>query len=284
MPQNTRRYFDEAEDLLRGKSPEDYGAEFAPLMRAKIGERFKDLVTPEKLGLMALIGRPEAKGFSWAGVNFPTGLDSPENTKVMEKKLKPALKEAYYDSRGWYQEHNEKLPKDKRIFGIGAGADAGTYAHELRHEKIEDEVKNRMMDLIHGSTSLPAYKYNVQKVFNYLNDFDRELEEKTPLAEKEKQVLNTLHYGIVDESKASKIGTATKLRASLGDFVQKNIELNKAGAVGGFMGQEKLPEHVIQYRANLPFLNFVGRLGEYEPTKKAAGGAVENTTHYRKMI
>ncbi|MFM7856284.1 MAG: hypothetical protein ACKO96_31270, partial [Flammeovirgaceae bacterium] len=75
-----------------------------------------------------------------------------------------------------------------------------------------------------------------------------------------------------------------KLNLPTSNFVQKNIELNKAGAVGGHIGQEKLPEHIIEYRANLPFLNFVGRLGEYETIKKAAGGSVENTTHYRKMI
>jgi hypothetical protein len=75
-----------------------------------------------------------------------------------------------------------------------------------------------------------------------------------------------------------------KSTPGFGDFVDKNIELNRAGAKGGFMNGNQLPKHIIDYRAKLPFLNFVGRLDEYETAKKAAGGSIENTTHYRKMI
>jgi hypothetical protein len=285
MPQNTRRYFDEAQDLIKGKSPEDYGPEFAGLMRAKIGERFKHLVTPEKLGLMALVGRPEDR-FTLRGVNFPTGLDSPENIKEMENYLRPALKSYYYDSKGHFQDWNQKLPKGKRIFGTGAGANAITYAHELRHEDVEDEKQNRMFDLINSST-LPAYKANIENSFNYITRFDKSLSKNTSLADKEKEVIQHFAPRLLDRRHVedTNMGDWDRLRGGdLTDAISKNIELNKKGAVGAFIGQEQLPQHVINYRSNFPFLNFVGRLDEYGSTKKAAGGAIENTTHYRKMI
>lgn len=285
MPQNTRRYFDEAQDLARGPTPESYGSEFAALMREKIGNQFKHLVTPEKLGLMTLVGRPEAQ-YSHAGKNYSQGyLEDPKATKEMEEDLSGALKGYYYDPTGHFQVWNQKLPKGKRIFGIGRGADAPTYAHELRHEDVRDEDTNRMLDIVHSSTSLPAYKANIQKVFSYMVNFNRERIKNTSLADKEKEVLATFSPMMRGEVDSTQMGGWTKYRAGdMDNVINKNIEFNKAGAKGAFIGNEKLPDHIIEYRANLPFLNFVGRLGEYEPVKKAAGGAIENTTHYRKMI
>jgi len=266
MPQNTRRYFEESENLLRGRTPESYGSEFAAVMRSKLGERFKHLASPEKLGLMSLIGDPRG---SWnvAGVNFPTGLDNPKNERLMAEALEPVLE-------------GGSMPKGKRIFGVGRGADAATYAHELRHDKVHDEVTNRMMDLIHGSTSLPAYKANIDKVYDYLSGFDFR-KKFDPIEQKEAKVLDFFKRLANEEAQASGVGVSKRIFS--GDWIKKNVELNKAGAVGGFLGQEKLPNSVIEFRAKLPFLNFVGRLGDGS-VKKASGGMIENTTHYRKIL
>lgn len=269
MPQNTRRYFEESEQLLEGKKPE--GPEFAALMRSKIGGRFKDLVTPERLGMMALIGDPRAQDWSVAGVNFPTGLDNPKNIERMREAVAPVLAET-----------GQELPKGKRIFGVGSQADAATYAHELRHEAVQDEMYNRVLDFIHGSTSRPAYKTNVDRVYRYLVDFDENAIANTPYADKERKVLDTIKWMAKEEANQNDMGFWNTLLS--GDFVEKNMELNKAGAVGGFLNGEKLPNHVIQYRAKLPFLNFVGSIEDTKSRKKAVGGMVENTTHDRKII
>jgi hypothetical protein len=271
MPQNTRRYFEEAEQLLEGRKPE--GPEFAALMRSKVGDRFKHLVTPERLGMMALIGNPRAQHWNVAGLNFPKGLGSFEDRYRMWEELYPVLRET----------KQKTVPEGKRIFGVGRHADAGTYAHELRHEAVEDELYNRTLDLIHGSTSLPAYRANVDRMFTHLVDFDRDAVENTSYADKEKAVFNSVGHIIRDEARSkSDLGLLSSLMSN--GAIEKNMELNKAGAVGGFLGGKELPGYVIQHRAKLPFLNFIGRIEDPAPEKKASGGAVENTTHDRKII
>jgi len=272
MPQNTRRYFEESEQLLEGRKPES--PEFAALMRAKIGDRFRNLVTPEKLGLMALIGDPKTRNWNVAGINFPTGLDTPENVEAMREEIAPVLDET-----------GQELPKGKRIFGVGSQADAATYAHELRHEAVENETTNRMLDLVHGSTSLPAYKANIDKAYMWLTDFDYR-RANAPYQEKEKFVLDNLRSFIKREAYDSGMTAMNGHKYVFdNDFVNKNIELNKSGAVGAFDASNKqLDKNFIVARAKLPFLNFVGRIEEPTPKKKASGGMIENTTHDRKTI
>lgn len=270
MPQNTRRYFEESEDLLEGRSPESYGSEFAALMRSKLGPKYQHLASPEKIGLMGLIGDPKV-AWNYAGMNYGRGLETPEHTKAMAKDLAPVL-------------DGGEMPKGKRIFGIGSGANAATYAHELRHENVKDEMRNRVIDLVHGSTSLPAYKKNIQQIYNYITNFDYKLA-NIPIEEKEKKVLSQLGGYINLEKRQSEIGAINSI---IGDgfdgFIKKNLDLNKSGAVGGTMKGKTLPESIIEYRARMPFLNFIGRLEEPKTTKKASGGSIEKTTHDRKII
>jgi len=267
MPKNTRRYFEESEDLLKGRSPESYGSEFAALMRSKLGSPYQHLASPAKLGLVSLVGDPKGD-WNAAGVNFLTGLESTKDKQEMETALQPVLE-------------GQPMPEGKRIFGIGRGADARTYAHELRHEDIKGELQNRMLDLIHSSTSLPAYKANVNQVYGYLTDFDPE-KKNTPVEEKEKRIFEELNYYLKRAPHDSDLGFFTKAMA--GDWLNKNLEVNKAGAVGAFLDGKKLPNSMLKYRAKLPFLNFIGRLEEPKTAKKASGGSVENTTHDRKII
>lgn len=287
MPQNTRRYFEESGQLLEGRKPES--PEFAALMRSKVGDRFKELVTPQNLGLMALIGDPKER-YNYSGLNFPAALDNPDRArKRMENSLgtlvlnRPSSVPVLSDGQ-------QELPEGKRIFGLGAGADAGTYAHELRHERIRgDELENRMLDLVHSSTSLPAYKENIVNTFNYMvMNYDGKQATDIPFHEKEKYVLDGLNYSIKHEAPKSGF-TATKpdgfYNVFDNDFLSKNVRLNKAGAVGAFdASKNRLPKDFIDARAKLPFLNFVGRIEEPAPTKKRAGGMIENTTHDRKIL
>ena len=271
MPQSTRRYFEESGDLVKGRSPEDYGSvEFQALMRSKLGPAYQHLASPEKLGLISLVGDPKV-AWNYSGVNYLRGLETPEKTKSMAEDIAPVLE-------------GKEMPKGKRIFGIGTGGNAGTYSHELRHEDVRNEIENRVADLVHGSTSLPAYKANINSLYKYLTNFDPE-KQKVSIDEKEKLVLSKLGGNIVVEKRRSRIGA---LNSIMGDgfegFINKNLELNKSGAVGGFLGNKKLPNSIIEYRARMPFLNFVGRLEEPKTTKKASGGSIENTTHNRKLI
>lgn len=286
MPQNTRRYFEESENLLKGRSPDS--PEFAALMRSKVGGQFKGLVNPEKLGLMALVGNPTANNWNTAGVNFPYGLESEKETKTMREYLSPVLDDA-----------QQELPKGKRIFGIGSQADAGTYAHELRHESVGRERNNRFFDVMYGSTSLPAYEANIKKAYDYLTDTpkyrqasfkERFAIDNAPLQQKEKFVLDMLkskgsNWILKDAAKNEDISLASSFQTGdMEKFIDRNFELNKTGAVGGMKGNKKLDPVVLEFRSKFPFLNFIGRLEDPTPKKKSVGGTIENTTHDRKII
>lgn len=267
MPPNTKRYFEESGTQLKARSPEEYGKiGFESLMRSKIGDRFKNLVNEDKIGLMALIGDPTAD-YTHAGINFHQGLANEQEKEAMARYLAPALNE-------------EGLPSGKRIFGVGRSGGAGTFAHELRHESMGNERANRMLDLVYGSTSLPAYKNNVEKVYNYLTDFDYK-RANVPLKEKEQFVLNDLRYVLKDELKAADVDPGRMLRKQ---WLEENIELNKSGVIGGMKNGKNLPDSILQYRAKMPFLNFVGRLEDKKPAKKSAGGNVERVSYDRKLI
>lgn len=285
MPPNTRRYFEESGKLLEGRSP-DQSREFEALLRSKIGGQFQGLVTPEKVGLMALIGDPRSE-YTIRGINYRPGVSNitDKDEGLIREELSNVLAEG-----------NQELPKGKKIFGLGAAADPRLYAHELRHESVVNaEDRNRLFDLMYSSTSIPAYKDNIKKAYEHFisTPENRKLpfEERlglanAPIEEKEKFVLNLLkdrdwllRQAATDED----VSFLSAIRRP-SNFIDKNLELNRSGAVGGFKGNKKLPSSLIEYRSKFPFLNFIGRIDEPAPKKKAAGGNVEKVYIDRKMI
>jgi hypothetical protein len=274
MPKGSHRYFEESENLLRGKSPEDYGPEFAALMKSKLGGRFEGLVSPElnKVGLMSLVGNP-SQFYDIAGINF-SGNDKDRLINIASETIRPIAQKGDL----------EKIQEGKRILGIGSGTDIGTYAHELRHEVVNDERKNRVYDLVYGSTSPASYKENLNQVYNYLTNFDFR-KQNIPIQEKEKLVLDFIKDEIANErNEAFRFSRPPKE----GDFLGENFKLNKEGAIGGFLNNKKLPKSILNDRSKMPFLNFVGRLGslesEEENKRKAMGGNVERVSYDRKLI
>lgn len=299
MPPNTRRYFEESENSLTGRSPES--PEFQALIRSKIGERFKESVTPEKIGLAALIGDPRKSRAFLDLMSIPHGFQAP-------RTLSPKEVEAYigggslagifakpeqFSEFGAELLDNRQVPEGKRIFGVGSAADAGTWSHEFRHDFEKDEIKNRMMDVIYGSTSLPSYKANIERVYNYLINSDPETTKKkfkereqmrnASLNNQEKYVLDRLKNNYIEgESVEAELGFLPRIFNL--DYIDKNFELNRSGAVGGNKDGKPLPEDILKFRSKLPFLNFIGRLDEPAPKKKAVGGNVEKVYIDRKMI
>jgi hypothetical protein len=282
MPPNTRRYFEESEQLLKGRSPES--PEFAALMRSKVGGQFQGLVTPERLGVMALVGNPAESNWDTAGIRF--------NPLASEAQIKESLGPVLDDA-------SQELQKGKRIFGIGSQADAGTYAHELRHENVGSEKVNRFFDVMYGSTSLPAYKANIKRAYDYLTDTpeyrkasfqERWVIDNAPLQQKEKLVLDALkgkanNWILKDAAKNEGISLAYAFEsANIEDFIDRNLKLNKSGAVGATKGGKKLDPVVLEFRSKFPFLNFMGRLEESDIKKKSTGGNVEKVYIERKMI
>lgn len=273
MPPSTRRYFEESEDLISGVSPDR--PEFEALIRSKIGGRFKESVTPEKIGLAALIGDPKAK---WSLRGFQSReILPPEQIK---EHAGPILE-------------GKEPPAGKRIFGVGAGASPRTWAHEFRHDIERNEYNNRMLDVMYGSTSLPAYKANIEKVYEHLTRSDPENRKKSfeerykihyaPLEEKEKFVLDKLKNSYASGRELNEeMGAFSQIFDE--GYIDKNFKLNRSGAVGGTKNGKTLPKDVLEFRSKFPFLNFIGRLEEPSTKKKATGGAIENTTHDRKLI
>lgn len=282
MPPNTRRYFEESEQLLKGRSPES--PEFSALMRSKIGGQFQNLVTPERLGVMALVGNPNEANWDTAGVRFNPLVDNSQ----IKQFLGPVLEDA-----------NQELPQGKRIFGIGAKADVGTYAHELRHENVGNEEKNRFFDVMYGSTSIPSYKANIERAYDHLIDTpeyrNSSFEERwfinnVPLQQKEKLVLDTLKgkeksWILKDAAINEGISIVSSFNSEdIENFIDKNLKLNRTGAVGGMKGSKTLPKDILEFRSKFPFLNFIGRLEDETSKRKSSGGNVEKMYVERKLI
>lgn len=204
----------------------------------------------------------------------------------------------------------------KYVLGFGEGASPRTYAHEFRHNKIDDEIKNRIADL-QASTTGYQYASNIQSLYEALyQDQGKEL----PFEVREKRVLkyipnSQLEFLTTERHKNINRGEQGELR----EFMSHPIDYVKGERYEDPYKQAatKLTKGTMQERAELPYLSFVGRTDLPDPLfaeekgvyrraygtnadtakalvdaikkseskqKKAAGGAIENTTHYRKMI
>ena len=255
VSRNTQRYFEEKGQALRGSEPT--GIEREAQIRSKIGPEYRELVD-KNIGEAAMIGLPTTDMWSAKGVNFPeAGQTEEELSRYIKKTLSPILREA----------GTESPPKGKRIFGIGRNAVPQIYAHELRHEEIEDEERNRAMDLVNAG-SRPAYEDGVDSLYSYYMSRDpmyRQgsfgeqyfLRDRIPFEDKERYVLNksapVLNYYLRKE-------TPFFGREEADRFIQDNYNLNALGAKGAFKdGGKKLAKERIEQRARYPFLNFVGR-------------------------
>lgn len=315
MPQNTRRYFDELLKSSEGTSPDS--PEFEARVRAKIGKRFENEVA-NKAGLLSLVGDPK-EYYPLYGVNFP-GIRSKE---YIEKRLK--------DEVG----PDVSVPDKARIFGLGAGASPTVWAHELRHEKVKDELDNRLYDLMY-STSPQNYAANLLHTYEWMVGntelIDNPYANKT-FKQMEKEVLKRIDPILDistpnvsseyvknqptwdDKTSPEEIGelyrNKVNKRREISANWERHLKINadptrqSRNLLAKKVNDEKLQSQIDQLlseRAALPFLNFVGGndladlvigtplpygrkiLKEEAPKKKATGGAIENTTHDRKII
>jgi hypothetical protein len=277
MPKNTRRYFEELNKQLKGRAPGS--PEFEALIRSKIGGPFQGVVSPKTVEASELIGpADEEYPFArWAGVNFPKEFPREKIARRLNQEL------GFF---GQQVEQVSQLPEGKRIFGIGRHAGPDVWAHEYRHEQTGNEPKNRMYDVIYASTSLPAYKSNIDEAYIYLltssDDFKKlPFEEKqellsVSLPDKESFVLNRIEnypYLLGGLEEAEGVPYSARLLGEIkGGFsgksrTERNKELNATTR-----RTEDLPYDAVQLRAKFPFLNFVGKLAE--PVKKAKGGSM----------
>lgn len=275
MSKNTRRYFEELDKQLKGRAPGS--PEFEALVRSKIGGQFQDLASPEIIAQSELIGAPEQNVYSaYRGMNY----DPRRSPEQVKQNLRKHVRDRGLDAQ------IEALPDEKRIFALGKQANPKIWSHEFRHERVDDETLNRYYDLIYGSTSLPAYRANIKDLYVKLildsPDFRKlPYEEQLGIArgltlkDMENYVLDKLDKrDLVDFAlRKEKIPVSAALLADFKDmlanknFVARNVEANQT-----ITRTEDLPYDMIQARARLPFLNFVGKLKE--PVKKSTGGSV----------
>lgn len=252
----TRRYFEEKGQALRGSEPT--GIEREAQIRSKMGPEYRDLVD-KYIGEAAMVGVPTSR-WSLKGVNFPiptAGATEEEMSRLVKRKLAPILNEA----------DAESPPKGKRIFGIGKNAVPQIYAHEFRHEKLDDEEYNRVMDLVNAG-SRPAYEDSIDSLYGYYITRDPLYREANfrdqyrlgydvPFNDKERYVLSKgagiMNYYLRTEGPYGARDKADK-------YIQDNYNLNATGTVGATKATGKqLDEERIRQRARYPFLNFVGR-------------------------
>ena len=285
MPQNTRRYFEELGQSLKGRSPDS--PEFAALLRSKIGKDYQHLVNPETIGLAALMGDPKATPSNLYGLNTGnTPKSLPERIKhklELDEQLGKHFDEIKADRppKTWTETLTGK--DKKRIFALGNQADPETWAHEFRHEEIKSEDENRIQDLF-NSTSYPDYKNKINMWYNY----GKKAAPEVPFNEKEKIVLNELRLNLplaIQRYMSNQAGKTVSFEDAA-DLLKTHIDLNRSGAKGAYdSAGKKLDKNFIKARVDIPLLNFIGQ-GILEPTlkKKASGGSIEKTTHDRKII
>lgn len=271
MPQNTRRYFEELLQSSKGTSPDS--PEFEDRVRAKIGKRFENEIADKK-GLLSLVGDPQ-QYYPLYGVNFP----KVRPKDYIEKKLKEEVGT------------DVSVPDKARIFGLGAGASPTVWAHELRHEKVKDELDNRLYDLMY-STSPQNYAANLLNTYEWMVGntelIDNPYANKT-FKQMEKEVLKRLNpiTGAANLNAATeywrsqpevKSGASSEEQAK--SYANKKTKANEISVnwdrhfginadptrrsrdlLARKVNDEKLQDQINQLlneRAALPFLNFVG--------------------------
>lgn len=279
-PQNTRRYFEELNQQIKGRAPGS--PEFEALVRSKIGGQFQGLTGPGTMAKAELIGKPEDRIYGkYAGVNF-----GPSSTPEGIKKELLGRGGAWTSS---LPNQVSNLPEGKTIFGMGRQANPNVWAHEFRHELVNDdryfdgEITNRLFDVLYGSTSLPAYKSNVEQAYRFIlrnsDDYkklpfeEREALNSVSLKDQEDFVLARLKGLLSDENlQRENVSTSSRMLNALKNTFSKNL-LERTRELNQSVRQtEDLPKEAIELRSKLPFLNFVGKLEKYEnPAKRASG-------------
>ncbi|MEI6478529.1 MAG: hypothetical protein WCO52_06095 [bacterium] len=236
-----RKQLDSYADPLNAKDPE-----LAAKIRAKIGTPYRDLVDPNK----AVFLNP---GHSYNLLGINAHRVRPENREDFAQRMAMGLGQinsASYNALG--------DPK-KTVYGIGNGASPQTMAHEYRHDKINDEMANRIQDLIH-SNSRAQYSNNLQSLYEGLYG-DRG--EKISVGDKEKKVMSALDSRIfnspeaypnltmyaVDTHAAVNSGESQGYMAHPMDYLTGNTVETSVG---------KIPKTMVEQRNQYPFLNFVG--------------------------
>jgi len=280
--------------------------EAAAKIRSKLMPSEQNLVDTSR---MVNVGDPDVY-YSTLGVNFQNAPDA--NKKLVpptfEQKLKLVPRD-YAISEAQY----EKFEKPStNILGIGSGASPQTFAHEARHNAITNEYINRIHDIM-GSNSAPQYQSNINAFYHnyFVAQNPNKYSNKDSFADKESRVL--------EDTKSSMLRVVPEYKWGNSDFVDTHKLYNQSFAKGEEPGTwDKLTTHPIDYitgnevetskgvlpktmleeRNKFPFLNFVGSdpgpvssgmPGDMEPKfdpnrNYKRGGAVERTTHDRKMI
>lgn len=290
MPKGSHRYFEESGQSLKGLSPDS--PEFAAKVRSKIGREYQHLVNPETIGLASLIGDPEKTPSMVYGLNVNKEqgnlLQRIKNKIQTEKEFGEYFKEMDADRPAVKLREAITGNPQKRIFAFGTKADPAVWAHEFRHEEIKNEEKNRIQDLL-NSTSYPDYKNKINMWYRHIpGNWDKK---NIPFDEQEKTVLKYLDVSLPSaiQGYMSKQANKSANFEDAVDFLTSNIDLNRYGAVGAFDSEGKmLDKSIIRARADMPFLNFIGRSesssNKNKKERKAIGGNVERVSYDRKLI
>ena len=256
-PRNTRRYFEELNEQRKGRAPGS--PEFEALIRSKIGGRFQGLTGPKTMAKAELIGKPEDRIYGqYAGVNF-----GPRST------LKGIKEELLGRGGAWTSSLPNQvpnLPEGKTIFGMGRQANPNVWSHEFRHENVNNsryfdgEVANRLFDVLYGSTSLPAYKSNVEQAYRYIvensNDYkklpfeEREALRAVSLKDQEDFVLNRLK-GLLGEQdlKRENVSTSSRMLNAIKNTFGKDLFKRTKDLNQSVRRTEDLPSEAIELRS-----------------------------------
>ena len=246
MPAGSHKYF-EQQDPHGGRISTD-DPEFVAKVRAKLGPEYEHLVDEKTKSQAANIGRPDAK-FNILGYYTPRDI-FPSEEEYVKKKTEKAFKDLIADNRNQFE---DMISPNKSVYGVGAGASPRTFAHEFRHKLVNNENKNRLLDVL-SSNSNTDYLKNLQ--FLYADIYGK-FPDNVPISELEK----LLHNQLGVHNLLSKQNSKDYLPYIPHEWEDRKRTLENSGILSVLpdVAQQYIQRKAAMDRVAQPYLNFEGK-------------------------
>ena len=242
MPAGSHKYFQQIDPFGGRISTDD--PEFVAAVRAKLGPEYEHLVDENTRSQAANIGRPDAK-YTDLGYRYRAEHLDP-NIITQERKKDARLATTF-------GQLEDILSPSKLVYGLGAGASPRTFAHEFRHKLVDNENKNRLLDVL-SSDSRPDYIKNLR--FLYENIHGKSAND-VPIPELEKLLHNQLGVHNL-RSAADPENYAAHVPHEWEDR-KRTLENSGILSVLPNVAQQYIQRKAAMDRVAQPYLNFEGK-------------------------
>ena len=242
MPAGSHKYFEQMDPYGGRISTDDF--DFVAKVRAKLGPEYEHLVDEKTKSQAANIGRPDAK-YTDLGYRYRAEHLDP-NIITQERKKDARLATTF-------GQLEDILSPSKLVYGLGAGASPRTFAHEFRHKLVDNENKNRLLDVL-SSDSHPDYVRNLRFLYENIH---RKSADSVPISELEK----LLHNQLGVHNLLSKQNSKDYLPYVPHEWEDRKRTLENSGILSVLpdVAQQYIQRKAAMDRVAQPYLNFEGK-------------------------